>query len=156
MAIIEPTTKSCNSPLVSAFEARAQSFATLNDLRQLSKEVESDSTFRFIYRAYKNLKAKRQFDATCSLLGIIGAGLGMGGYAGIGKLLEQGAHFGTGISRADQTEVEGLIKRLEEMQREAKQNDQEVQRILERIDEVFKRLLQELSEAETQMMRNSH
>lgn len=148
-------------------DARHETIDALNLLREGNRQIEEEAVYRYIFNSYKRMKENRQFDATCTLLGIVGACFMISSAAhryqskeftqqqGIGKLLEQ---IGSGASRftqAEQSEIQGLIERLQQMKQQASRDENEIKTILERLDELFSKEMQQLAQAEAQMMRNT-
>lgn len=155
------------SAIHATHEARHQVADALETLRDGYNQITTSLTHRYIWNGYKRMQNNRQLNATCTLLGIVGAFFMIASAShnhqtpefnelqGIGKLFEQ---LGGGTSRfteAEQTEIQGLIERLQAMKQDASQNTQEIERILGRLEELFSRETQQLSQAFTQMMRNT-
>ncbi len=148
-------------------KARNDISDAISTIRQGLGDIQRAESYEYLVLAHERMKKSRQFDATCTLLGIIGACLMIGSAGhnpqsqefielqGVGKLFEQ---LGSGASRftqAEQSEIQGLIERLQALRQDAQRDDQEVERILGRLDELFARQMKQFSEAEIQMMRNS-
>ncbi len=155
------------SPITAAQMARTKVADTLDLIRDGARKIEQLTTYRYIVDGYERLAKNRQFDASCTLLGIIGAFLTIGASAynpqstefaqlsGVGKLMEQLGMGASRLTQEQQTEIDGLLKRLQELQKDAQGRDAEVDRILTKLDELQSRIQKQIADAETQMMRNS-
>lgn len=153
--------------MLAIHDARHETIDALDLLKEGNRRIEEEMVYRHIYNTYKRMKQNRQFDASCTLLGIIGACFMISSAAyhyqspeftqqqGIGKLLEQIGGGASKFTQAEQSEIQGLLERLQQMKQEANRNENEIRTILDRLDELFSREMQQVAQAEIQMMRNS-
>ena len=155
------------SPFTAIHRSRVKLADTMELIRKQARELEKDATYEHIVDAYDRLTRNRKFDASYSLLGIVAALIGItassydpqsGEYlkrTGVGKLLEQLGHGASLLTQEEQTEIDGLIKRLEAIKTDAQERDHAAEAILRRLDELFSQTLKQIADAETQMMRNT-
>ncbi len=155
------------SPITAAQHARIKTADTLDIIRDGARKIEKMTTYRYIVDGYERMSKNRRFDASCTLLGIIGAFLTIGASAynpqstefaqlsGVGNLMGQLGSGASRLTQEEQSEIDGLLKRLAELQKDAQGRDGEVDRILTRLDELQSRIQKQIADAETQMMRNS-